>query len=134
MSAGEHLGRRFHDAIGCVAVDHTDDPLHRAPALVRELVRLCECAVDARDDVLEALRAVERSGGCELLVVLAASGAFYRAERFEDVVAGVSRALAQPDELAAERGRAVERVVGEVDGHAADRVVEAAVEVLAGTA
>jgi CDP-glycerol glycerophosphotransferase (TagB/SpsB family) len=65
---------------------------------------------------------------------LAASGAFYRAERFGDVVTGVERALAQPDELADERGRAVERVVGVVDGHAADRVVEAAVEVLAGTA
>ena len=63
---------------------------------------------------------------------LAASGAFYRAERFEDVVDGVDRALAQPDELADERGRAVERVVGVVDGHAADRVVEAAAEVLAG--
>ena len=65
---------------------------------------------------------------------LAASGALYRAERFEDVVAGVERALAQPDELVTERRRAVEQVVGVVDGHAADRVVDAAVEVLAGAA
>ena len=57
---------------------------------------------------------------------LAASGAFYRAERFEDVVSGVERALAHPDELAAQRRRAVEQVVGVVDGHAAERVVDAA--------
>jgi hypothetical protein len=61
---------------------------------------------------------------------LAASGAFHRAERFEEVVAGVERALAYPGELAAERRRAVERVVGSVDGHAAVRVVDAAVEAL----
>ncbi|HEX5582455.1 CDP-glycerol glycerophosphotransferase family protein [Gaiella sp.] len=61
---------------------------------------------------------------------LAASGAFYRAERFEEVVAGIERALAQPAELAAERRRAVEGVVGVVDGHAAERVVDAVVEVL----
>jgi UDP-N-acetylglucosamine:LPS N-acetylglucosamine transferase len=61
---------------------------------------------------------------------LAASGAFYRAERFEDVVAGIERALERPDELAAERRRAVEQVVGTVDGRAAERVVDAAAEVL----
>ena len=64
---------------------------------------------------------------------LAASGAFYRAERFEEVVAGIERALEQPDELAAERRRAVEQVVGEVDGRAAERVVDAVAEVLGGT-
>jgi UDP-N-acetylglucosamine:LPS N-acetylglucosamine transferase len=61
---------------------------------------------------------------------LAASGAFYRAERFEEVVAGIERALATPRELAVERRRAVERVVGDVDGRAAERVVEAVTEVL----
>ena len=64
---------------------------------------------------------------------LAVSGAFYRAERFEDVVSGVERALAHPDELAAQRRRAVEQVVGVVDGHAAARVVDAAADVLAGS-
>jgi UDP-N-acetylglucosamine:LPS N-acetylglucosamine transferase len=59
---------------------------------------------------------------------LAASGAFHRAERFEDVVAGVERSLARPEELAAERRRAVEQVVGRVDGRAAQRVVDAVVE------
>ena len=61
---------------------------------------------------------------------LAASGAFYRAERFEEVVAGIERALAQPEELAAARRRAVEQVVGAVDGRAAERVVDAAAEIL----
>jgi hypothetical protein len=61
---------------------------------------------------------------------LAASGAFYRAERFEEVVAGIERALAGPDELAEERRRAVEQVVGEVDGRAAERVVDAVAAVL----
>ena len=54
------------------------------------------------------------------------SDAFYRAERFEDVVVGIERALAQPGELAEERARAAREVVGEVDGHAAERVAEAA--------
>ncbi len=53
------------------------------------------------------------------------SEAFYRAQRFEDVMAGIERALAQPDELAPERARVARAVVGEVDGHAAERVVEA---------
>jgi len=53
------------------------------------------------------------------------SDAFYRAERFEDVIAGIERALARPGELAAERARVAREVVGEVDGRAAERVVEA---------
>jgi UDP-N-acetylglucosamine:LPS N-acetylglucosamine transferase len=65
---------------------------------------------------------------------LAASGAFHRAERFEDVVAGIERSLAHPGELAAERRRAVAQVVGTVDGRAAERVVDAAAEILRGPA
>jgi len=61
---------------------------------------------------------------------LAESAAFYRAGSFDQVVAGIGRALAHPDELAAERKRAVEHVVGTVDGQAAERVVEAIAEVL----
>jgi len=63
---------------------------------------------------------------------LAASGAFYRAESFEEVVAGIERALERPGELSVERRRAVEQVVGVVDGNAATRVVDAIVEVLGG--
>jgi hypothetical protein len=56
---------------------------------------------------------------------LAASDAFYRAERFEDVAAGIERALSNPAELANERRAISHEVVGEVDGHAAERVAEA---------
>jgi hypothetical protein len=55
------------------------------------------------------------------------SEAFYRAERFEDVTAAIERALAHPDELAAERARVARDVVGQVDGHAADRVADSIV-------
>jgi len=55
------------------------------------------------------------------------SDAFYRAERFEDVTAALERALAHPDELAAERRRVAREVVGEIDGRAAERVADAIV-------
>jgi hypothetical protein len=55
------------------------------------------------------------------------SEAFYRAERFEDAVAGIERALAQPQELSSERTRVAREVVGEVDGRAAERVADAIV-------
>jgi hypothetical protein len=58
---------------------------------------------------------------------LAASSAFYGAQRFEEVVAGIERALADPHELADERRRVALEVVGEVDGRAAERVVDAIV-------
>ena len=53
------------------------------------------------------------------------SNAFYRATCFEEVVAGIERALDRPDELASERGRVVRLVLGEIDGRAAERVSEA---------
>ena len=56
---------------------------------------------------------------------LVQSEAFYRAEQFEDVVAGIARALAHPAELAEERRRVAREVVGEVDGRAAERAVTA---------
>jgi UDP-N-acetylglucosamine:LPS N-acetylglucosamine transferase len=55
------------------------------------------------------------------------SAAFYRAENFEAVVDGIERALAKPAEIAAERARVAREVVGEVDGRAAERVVDALV-------
>jgi hypothetical protein len=58
------------------------------------------------------------------------SDAFYRAERFDEVTAGIERALAHPGELAAERARATREVVGEIDGRAAERVAEAVVTAL----
>jgi CDP-glycerol:poly(glycerophosphate) glycerophosphotransferase len=62
---------------------------------------------------------------------LVESEAFYRAHSFDEVVAGVERALARPDELAVERRRVARAVVGEVDGRAAERVVDAALAALA---
>jgi hypothetical protein len=55
---------------------------------------------------------------------LAASAAFYRAERFEDVVSAIERALENPQELAEERCRVTRQVVGDVDGRAGERVVD----------
>ena len=49
------------------------------------------------------------------------------AER-ETVVAGLERSLSHPREFADERSRVVREVLGEIDGHAADRVVDAIVE------
>ena len=58
------------------------------------------------------------------------SDAFVQARRFEEVAEGIERSLARPDELAEERRRVVREVVGETDGHAAGRVVEAIVGTL----
>jgi hypothetical protein len=64
---------------------------------------------------------------------LAASGAFYPAGSFEEVVSGLERALAEPGALADARRAVVRDVVGEVDGKAAERAVEAIVEVVGST-
>jgi hypothetical protein len=56
---------------------------------------------------------------------VASSGAFYEARSFDEVVAGIERCLRDPGELRQRRRAVVERVVGPVDGHSADRVVEA---------
>jgi len=58
------------------------------------------------------------------------SGAFYQAHSFDEVADAIERALAHPDELAAERRRVAREVVGDMDGRAARRVVEAIVEVV----
>ena len=57
------------------------------------------------------------------------SGAFLRATDFDGVVAGIERALADPAELRQERHRVARRVVGDVDGRAAERVLDAIVSV-----
>ena len=58
------------------------------------------------------------------------SEAFLRAADFAGVVSGIERALEDPHEFAAERRRVAHEVVGVVDGHAADRVVDAIAEVI----
>jgi CDP-glycerol:poly(glycerophosphate) glycerophosphotransferase len=61
------------------------------------------------------------------------SDAFYRAEDFDTAVAGIERALANPGELAPERARVAREVVGDVDGRAAERVVEAMLDGIPGS-
>jgi hypothetical protein len=56
------------------------------------------------------------------------SAAISRADDFDGLVAAIERALADPDEHAEERRRVVREVMGEVDGHAVDRIVAAIVE------
>jgi hypothetical protein len=56
------------------------------------------------------------------------SDALYRADDFEGLVAAIERALAHPEEQAAERRRVALDAVGEVDGRAVERVVDAIVE------
>jgi CDP-glycerol glycerophosphotransferase (TagB/SpsB family) len=53
------------------------------------------------------------------------SEAFYRATSFEELTAGIDRALSEPGELREERARVVRLVLGEIDGRAAERVAEA---------
>ncbi|HSG12275.1 MAG TPA: CDP-glycerol glycerophosphotransferase family protein [Gaiellaceae bacterium] len=62
---------------------------------------------------------------------LVRSGAFLRASDFGEVAAGIQRSLDRPGELASERSRIGREVVGEIDGHAADRVVDAIVSTVA---
>ena len=68
--------------------------------------------------------AINNVGG-EHYKKLVESDAFYRAHDFSEVTTAIERALGQPGELAAERARVALELVGKVDGHAADRVVEA---------
>ena len=61
---------------------------------------------------------------------LAKSAAFYRADSFDELAEEIRQALAAPQELAVERQRVARAVVGDVDGQAANRVVEAIAEAL----
>jgi hypothetical protein len=58
---------------------------------------------------------------------LAESAAFLRAHDFDELVLGIERALERPGELAAEREKIAREVVGDVDGKAGERVVQAIV-------
>jgi hypothetical protein len=70
-------------------------------------------------------RWAEKSVVGEHYRALRGSGAFAEARSFEEVAREVEHALERPDERAAARARVVRQVVGDVDGHAAERVVEA---------
>ena len=58
------------------------------------------------------------------------SDALYRADDFDGLFAAVERALGEPGEFAGERRRVSDEVMGDVDGRAVERVVDAIVEVL----
>ena len=124
---------------------HVQQPSFRDFEQLAALLQHCDCVVTNAGTILLEALVNDRPAVCVLYdeggppgeswayknVVgehyreLAKSGAFYRAERFEEVVAGIERALANPGALAAERRRITREVVGEADGHAADRVSEA---------
>ena len=78
--------------------------------------------------LLQHVAGVVCNAGTILLDALIASDAFLRASRFEEVVSGLERSLSHPGELADERKRVAREVLGEIDGRAADRTVEAIVE------
>jgi hypothetical protein len=59
---------------------------------------------------------------------LIASSAFIRASDFGQVVSGIERSLEAPGELEQERARVAREVLGDVDGRAAERVVDAIVQ------
>ncbi len=94
-------------------------------ALVNDRPAVCVVYDEGGDDPASSWAAKSVVG--EHYVDVERSGAFYRAESFAEVIAGIERALVEPEELAAQRRRVVELVVGPVDGHAADRVTDAIV-------
>lgn len=55
---------------------------------------------------------------------LVKSGAFIMARNFDEVAAGVSRSLGNPDELSPQRRSIVEQTVGVMDGRAGERVAQ----------
>jgi CDP-glycerol glycerophosphotransferase (TagB/SpsB family) len=75
-------------------------------------------------------RWADRNLGGDHYKQLADSAAFLRAHEFDELLAGIDRALGRPDELSAERARIAREVVGEVDGKAGERVVSAIVSQL----
>jgi len=56
---------------------------------------------------------------------LMASAAFYRADNFDEVVRGIESCVSRPSELAKERKNVSSQIMGELDGKAAARVVDA---------
>ncbi len=128
-------GRRGPGAL----VHGSRDPCDAAPARrLRRCERRHDPARQPRERPARGLRAVRRgrlarraARGAERdrehYFDLVHSDAFLRATSFEEVVSGIDRALEQPTALAAERARVARDVVGEVDGRAAERVVDAIV-------
>lgn len=77
------------------------------------------------------VRAAEKNVLGAHYVELMESDAFPLARSFADVRGAIDSALAHPDERRDQRARVAATVLGDVDGHAADRVVEAILEIAA---
>jgi len=58
------------------------------------------------------------------------SGAFYRADNFEQTLEGIERSLTSPGDLSARRKDLSKQIAGDMDGGAVTRVVDAALETL----
>lgn len=98
-------------------------------ALVNDRPSICVTFAEGAPPDFDAVDRTNQTG--EHYRALVESHAFYRAGDFDELVAVVERALADPSELRDERERVSREVVGQIDGHAADRVVAAIDEALA---
>jgi UDP-N-acetylglucosamine:LPS N-acetylglucosamine transferase len=92
-------------------------------ALVNDRPAVCVTFAEGAPAGFDAAESTNLTG--EHYRELIESKAFYRAGDFGELTSVLDRALANPAELAAERRRVSSEVVGEVDGRAAERVVEA---------
>jgi hypothetical protein len=135
---------RFAAAVGVGGVA-VQEPSYTDLEVLATLLRHVDCVVCNAGTILLDALANDRPAVCVLYDEGAPSGerhaelnvtgqhyeelirsdAFLRARGFDEVAAGVLRSLAEPDELADERRRVAREVMGEIDGRAADRVVDA---------
>ena len=98
-------------------------------ALVNDRPSVCAMFAEGAPPGFDAVERANLTG--EHYRQLIESEAFYRARGFDELVAMIERALANPTELHDERRRVAREVVGEIDGRAAERVVAAIDETLA---
>jgi len=139
---------RFGDAIGQGA--YLQEPSYADVNVLTMLLQHVDCVVSNAGTILLEAVVNDRPAVCvlfdegappgerwaELNVVgrhyreLVEAGAFPLARSFDDLAAGVERALADPSELRPERGLIARRIVGEADGLAAERVADAMLSVV----
>jgi UDP-N-acetylglucosamine 2-epimerase len=98
-------------------------------ALVNDRPSICVTFAEGAPPGFDAVDRTNQTG--EHYRALIESQAFYRAGDFDQLATALERALANPSELHDERERVSREVVGEIDGHAADRVVAAIRDTLA---
>jgi hypothetical protein len=101
-------------------------------ALVNDRPAVCVTYAEGAPPGFDATESANLTG--EHYRELIESQAFYRAGDFGELTAVLERALVNPAELAGEQRRVSREVVGDVDGRAAERVVEAIRETIVRTA